>query len=68
MRSWSIESRHAAVQDQCTDAEAPRRSPRPHGFVVIAACFALAGLSACGQKGPLIAPKPATAASAPASR
>ncbi|HPG81268.1 MAG TPA: lipoprotein [Piscinibacter sp.] len=42
--------------------------PRPHGFVVIAACFALAGLTACGQKGPLIAPKPATAASAPASR
>jgi hypothetical protein len=41
---------------------------RPHGLVVIAASLALAGLTACGQKGPLIAPKPATAASAPASR
>ena len=41
---------------------------RPHGLVVIAAALALAGLAACGQKGPLIAPKPATPASAPASR
>ena len=57
---------------QCkTSVPTPKRrvvSPRPHGFVFIAACFALAGLAACGQKGPLIAPKPATAASAPASR
>ncbi len=41
---------------------------RPHGLVVIVVGLALAGLTACGQKGPLIAPKPATAASAPASR
>ena len=33
-----------------------------------AVCALLLSLSACGQKGPLIAPKPATAASAPASR
>lgn len=41
---------------------------RPYGLVVIVVGLALAGLTACGQKGPLIAPKPATAASAPASR
>jgi len=57
---------------QCkTSVPTPKRrvvSARPHGLVVIATGLALAGLTACGQKGPLIAPKPATAASAPASR
>jgi hypothetical protein len=59
---------------QCkTSVPTPKRrvvSARPLGLVVIAAGLALAGLTACGQKGPLIAPQPATAtaASAPASR
>jgi predicted small lipoprotein YifL len=35
---------------------------------VIVTGFALAGVAGCGQKGPLIAPKPAATASAPAQR
>jgi len=57
---------------QCkTSVSAPSRREGParwRGLVVIVTGFALAGLAGCGQKGPLIAPKPAATASAPAQR
>jgi len=60
---------------QCKTSVSTRRSRpaarRHRGRGVIAASLGLAALftlGACGQKGPLIAPKPAATASAPAAK
>ncbi|WP_298828813.1 lipoprotein [uncultured Piscinibacter sp.] len=57
---------------QCNTSVSATRVRHPtrrhRGLVVIAAAVVLAGLAACGQKGPLIAPQPAPAASAAAAK
>jgi hypothetical protein len=56
---------------QCkTSVSTPRLAPRRHRTrrVIVAGLCSMAMLAACGQKGPLIAPHGAAAASAPAAK
>jgi Prokaryotic lipoprotein-attachment site len=56
---------------QCkTSVSTPRHAPRRHRAqrVIVAGLCSMAMLTACGQKGPLIAPQPAAPASAPAAK